>query len=164
MLTLRRVSGVEGYDTMRELHLRQWTVDRTIHFVHTQAGVALDRLLIASVPSETLILESQGRALAAAIWLDSGHLRVLQYLVRDPEETDTSPGELLHFHVLRLAFEDHVHELDTMGSGGNKEHLGIPGEPGYELFIGRGAIGQAMLGLRAGQLRARPVLARVLRR
>jgi CelD/BcsL family acetyltransferase involved in cellulose biosynthesis len=154
-LSLHRLSGVEGYDTVRLLHLRQWTADQTIHQVHTAAGVALDQLLVGNIPSETLLLESQGLPLAAALWLDTGHLRVLQYLVRDPEETETSPGELVHFHVVRIAFEDDVRELDTMGAGGNKEHLGIPGEPAYELVIGRGAIGRAMLGARAAQLRVR---------
>ena len=154
-LSLHRISGAEGYDTVRMLHLRQWTADQTIHQVHTAAGVALDQLLLAGIPSEALVLESEGLPLAAALWLDSGHLRVLQYLVRDPEETETSPGELVHFHVVRLAFEDDVRELDTMGAGGNKEHLGIPGEPAYELRIGRGAMGRAMLGVRATQLRVR---------
>lgn len=154
-ISLHRLSGVDGYDTVRMLHVRQWTADQTIHQIHTEAGVALDQLLIAEIPSETLVLESRGVPLAAALWLDAGHLRVLQYLVRDPDETETSPGELVHFHVVRLAFEDDVRELDTMGAGGNKEHLGIPGEPAYELRIGRGAIGRLMLGIRAAQLKAR---------
>jgi CelD/BcsL family acetyltransferase involved in cellulose biosynthesis len=163
-LKLHRLSGVEGYETVRSLHVRQWAPDRTIHHVHTAAGVALDQALVAAIPSQTLVLESQGRPLAAALWLDSGHLRVLQYLVRDPDERETSPGELLSFHVVRLAFEDDVRELDRMGEGGNKEHLGIPGEPAYEIRIGRGTIGRAMLAARAAQVRVRPVVAKLLRR
>jgi GNAT acetyltransferase-like protein len=163
-LSLHRLTGVEGYDTIRALHVRQWTPGRTIHHVHTAAGVALDQAMVAAIPSETLVLESRGQPLAAALWFDSGHLRVLRYVVRDPEETETSPGELLSFHVVRLAFEDHVRELDRMGAGGNKEHLGIPGEPAYELLIGRGAIGWAMLSARAAQVTARPAVAKLLKR
>jgi Acetyltransferase (GNAT) domain len=163
-LRLHRLSGVDGYETVRMLHLRQWAAGQTIHHVHTAAGVALDQLLLAEIPSETLVLESQGVPLAAALWLNSGHLRVLVYLVRNPAESETSPGELMHFHVVRLAFEDQIDELDTMGAGGNKAHLGMPGEPGYELKVGRGAMGRAMLWAREAQLRARPAVTMLLRR
>ena len=154
-VTIRRVSASEGYATVCSLHLRQWSADESIHAIHSQAGQRLDRRLYASCPSEVLLLEVDDRPVAAGLWLDSGGLRVFQYLVRDTTITHVSPGELLHYHVVRLAFEDDMLALDTMGAGGNKQRLGIPAQTGYEVAIGRGASGRALIAARATQLKVK---------
>jgi hypothetical protein len=58
--------------------------------------------------------------------------------------------------LVRQAFADGMHELDTMGHGAAKDHLRLECEPGYELVVATGGLaGRALLAARRLQLLAK---------
>lgn len=152
----REATALEAYDVLREIHRRQWEPRRSVSWVHLDAGARVDRRLLAEVPSRVLLLELDGKAIAATLWLDSGRRRIVLYLTRDPSITESSPGELLHAETVRRAFRDNVRELDFMGEGGKKHRYELEGHIGYELVVARsGLVGSALLLLHSLLLRLR---------
>ena len=155
-LRFRAVPAAEGYDAVRAIHIRQWTPEETIEWVHTDAGTRIDRRLVAALDSTVLLLELDGRPLAGALWFDTGGTRTCVYLVRDPDVTSGSPGRLMHAEIVRRAYEDGVRRMDWMGIGGRKEVLGIEEHVGYELLVGaRGPLGRGAVALRGAEQRLR---------
>jgi hypothetical protein len=163
-LRFEEVAGADGYERLRELHLRQWTPARTISWVHLDAGARIDRELLADTPAKVLLLFLDERPIVASLYLDSGARRTFLYTTRDESIRRTTPGQLMHAEKIRRALADGIREIDLMGEGGHKERYALDEHIGYELLIGRrGPLGRGAVAARRAQIAARR-LASSLRR
>jgi peptidoglycan/xylan/chitin deacetylase (PgdA/CDA1 family)/CelD/BcsL family acetyltransferase involved in cellulose biosynthesis len=160
-LAIRRVGGEEAYEALRPLHIRQWTPEKTIHWVHTDAGAELDRRLLRRHESGGLVIEVDGTTVAAAVYFDVSSRRIVPYVARDIDFQGGSPGEFLWMELIRVSFEDGIQLLDTLGEGTIKDHLRLERNVEYELVIGaRSSIGRGAVQLRRLQLVARSLRGR----
>ena len=150
------LDAVEGYDLLRELHLKQWTPSKTISWVHLDGGARIDRKLIAEMRARVLLLYLDEQVIVASLYLDSGRRRVFEYTTRDQGIKRTSPGQLMHAEKIQRAFADGIREIDLMGEGGHKERYALDEHVGYELLIGRpGPVGWLAVRARVAQISLR---------
>lgn len=155
------VDAVEGYDLMRELHMKQWTPAKTISWVHLDAGARIDKKVIAEMRARVLLLYLDDQVIVASLYIDNGRRRTFEYTTRDPGIKRTSPGQLMHAEKIQRAFADGIREIDLMGEGGHKERYALDERVGYELLIGRrGPVGRLAVRTRVAQLAVRPALRR----
>jgi len=163
-VSFRAVPALEGYEALRELHRKQWPPGRTISWVHTEWGARIDRRLLRAFPSTVLLLELDGRAIGAALWLDNGERRTGLYLTRDVSIEIGSPGELLHAEQVRRAYDGGVGLFDFMGEGGRKDLKRLEPHAGFELVVGRrGTLGRSAVRARRALVRS-PLTLAALRR
>ena len=147
------LDAVEGYDLLRELHVRQWTPGRTISWVHLDGGARIDKTLINEMRARVLLLYLDEQVIVASLYIDSGRRRVFEYTTRDQGIRRTSPGQLMHAEKIQRAFADGIREIDLMGEGGHKERYALDEHVGYELLIGRpGPVGWLAVRARVAQL------------
>ncbi len=155
-LRFERVSVADGMETLRAMHMSQWPAGESHSWLHTDAGLRIDARLAAALPSGILLALIGERPVAATLWLDSGLRRTTYYAGRDTSFAAGRPGELVFVELVRQAFADGMHELDTMGHGAAKDHLRLECEPGYELVVATGGLaGRALLAARRLQLLAK---------
>lgn len=158
-VSVRRVGGVAAYEHLRPLHVRQWSADRTIHWVHTEGGMSLDRSLFAAYDTGGLVVEVDGRTIAAAVFLDVSGKRIVPYVARDIDLKVGSPGLYLWIELIRSTFGEGLELLDTLGQGAIKDQLNLQRQIEYELVLGSGRFsGRAAVGARRLQLAVRELM------
>src|SRR5207244_13264054 len=114
------------------LHARQWSADRTLHWVHAEGGASLDRALFAAHDAGGLVVEVAGRTIAASVFLDVSGKRIVPYVARDIDVKIGSPGLFLWIELIRSTFDEGLELLDTLGQGAIKDQLNLQRQIEYE--------------------------------